>query len=294
MLMARLKIRRKWPDAMFQPAIPMSGYGGWKLLQATYDRQFEGFSQSPAVANDRAYFLEKFSKPVELETFLSDKRLLRVSLTAFDLGGEEWKGGFIRKVVEEAADAESTFLQRLNKPDYTNFSKAFRLQDGKIALTEEAALEIADKFESASFREAVGEVDNSMRLSLNYQNRMPALAGAESSERAKLYRILGNVPLRTVMESALGLPSDFTKLDIDRQADLLKAQLQSKVGITDISQLGEPEMVDKVLQRFHAMESIQNGPSPTTPGYSALTLLGKTGDGFGAQASENLFLSLLR
>ena len=279
---------------MFQPAIPMSGYGGWKLLQATYDRQFEGFSQSPAVANDRAYFLEKFSKPVELETFLSDKRLLRVSLTAFDLGGEEWKGGFIRKVVEEAADIESTFLQRLNKPDYTNFSKTFKLQDGKIALTEEAALEIADKFESASFREAVGEVDNSMRLSLNYQNRMPSLAGAESSEKAKLYRILGNVPLRTVMETALGLPSDFTKLDIDRQADLLKEQLQSKVGITDISQLGEPETVDKVLQRFHAMESIQNGPSATTPGYSALTLLGRTGYGFGAQASENLFLSLLR
>ena len=279
---------------MFQPAIPLSGYGGWKLLQATYDRQFEGFSQSPSVANDRAYFLEKFSKPVELDAFLSDKRLLRVSLTAFDLGGEEWKGGFIRKVVEEAADIESTFLQRLNNPDYTNFSKAFRLQDGKIALTEEAALEIADKFESASFREAVGEVDNSMRLSLNYQNRIPGIAGTESSEKAKLYRILGNVPLRTVMETALGLPKDFTKLDIDRQADILKEQLQSKVGITDISQLAEPETVDKVLQRFHAMESITNGPSATTPGYAALTLLGGGGSGFGAQASENLFLSLLR
>lgn len=277
---------------MFQPAIPMSGYGGWKLLQATYDRQFEGFSQSPSVANDRAYFLETFSKPVELETFLSDKRLLRVSLTAFDLGGEEWKGGFIRKVVEEAADPASTFLQRLNQPDYTSFSKSFKLQDGKIALTEEAALELADKFESAAFREAVGDVDNNMRLSLNYQNKISDIAGAASSEEAILYRMLGNVPIRTVMETALGLPSDFTKLDIERQAVILKEQLQSKIGINDIAELAEPEKVEKVIQRFHAMESINNGPSATTPGYAALTLLG--GSGFGAQASENLFLSLLR
>lgn len=277
---------------MFQPAIPMSGYGGWKLLQATYDRQFEGFSQSPSVANDRAYFLETFSKPVELETFLSDKRLLRVSLTAFDLGGEEWKGGFIRKVVEEAADPASTFLQRLNQPDYTSFSKSFKLQDGKIALTEEAALELADKFESAAFREAVGDVDNNMRLSLNYQNKISDIAGAASSEEAILYRMLGNVPVRTVMETALGLPSDFTKLDIERQAVILKEQLQSKIGINDIAELAEPEKVEKVIQRFHAMESINNGPSATTPGYAALTLLG--GSGFGAQASENLFLSLLR
>lgn len=278
---------------MFQPAIPMSGYGGWKLLQATYDRQFEGFSQSPQIANDRAYFLEKFSEPVALEDFLSDKRLLRVSLTAFDLGGEEWKGGFIRKVMEEAADPASTFLQRLNNPDYTNFSKAFTLADGQVALTEEAALDLADNFEEAAFREAVGNVNNGMRLSLNYENRIAGIAGSESSEQARLYRMLGNVPVRTVLETALGLPSDFTKLDIDRQADILKEQLQTKVGISDIAELAEPETVEKVIQRYHAMEAVNNGPSATTPGYAALTLLGG-GSGFGAQASENLFLSLIR
>ena len=131
-----------------------------------------------------------------------------------------------------------------------------------------------------------------MRLSLNYENRIESIAGTSSSEQSKLYRLLGNVPMRTVMETALGLPKDFTKLDIDRQAEILKEQLQSKIGITDVSQLAEPEKIDKVIQRFHAMESINNGPSATTPGYAALTLLG--GSGFGAQASENLFLSLIR
>ena len=278
---------------MYQPAIPMSGYGGWKLLQSTYSRQLESFSSSPSVANDRQYFTEKFSKPVEMEEFLSDKRLLRVSLTAFDLGGEEWKGGFIRKVMEEAADPDSTFLKRLNNTEYTNFSKAFQLKDGKVALTQEAVTEIADKFETASFREAVGDVDANMRLSLNYQSKIVDIAASGASEEAILYRLLGNVPVKTVLETALNLPSEMSKLDIERQAGILKEQLQSKLGITDVSQLASLDKIDGVLQRFHAMEQINQGPSPTTPGYAALTLLNNAA-GFGAQASQNLFLSLLR
>ena len=278
---------------MYQPAIPMSGYGGWKLLQATYDRQFEGFTKSPQIANDRAYFVEKFAEPIAFEDFLSDKRLLRVALTAHDLAGEEWKGGFIRKVMEESADPDSTFLKRLNNTQYSSFADSFKLLAGKVSLTEEQALDIADNYEEAAFRSAVGEVDNSMRLSLNYESKIAGIAGSASSDETKLYRLLGNVPMRTVMETALGLPSDFTKLDIDRQASILKTQLQTKVGISDISDLAEPENVEKVIQRYHAMEAVNNGPSATTPGYAALTLL-RGGSGFGAQASENLFLSLIR
>ncbi|WP_084395915.1 DUF1217 domain-containing protein [Henriciella aquimarina] len=277
---------------MFQPAIPMTGYGGWKFLQTTYARQFETFSDSPAIKNDREYFTGKMSKPMAMEDFLSDKRLLRISLTAFDLEGEEWKGGFIRKVMEEANDAESSFLTRLNNPDYTKFSKAFPVQDGKITLTPEAVSDIGDNFESAAFRSAVGNVDNNMRLSLNYQNKIVEIAGSGASEEAILYRILGNVPVKNVLETALNLPSEMGKLDIEQQADILRDKLQSHLGITDVSQLASLDKVDDALKRFHAMNSINSGPSPTTPGYAALTLL-RGADGFGNMASQNLFLSNL-
>jgi hypothetical protein len=101
---------------MFQPVIPLTGNSGWKFLEATYDRQLESHSKSPQVRLDRDYLTEKFSEPVAVEDLLKDKRLLRVALTAFDLGGEEWKGGFIRKVLEEVVDPESSFLARLNNP----------------------------------------------------------------------------------------------------------------------------------------------------------------------------------
>ncbi|MGB3626157.1 MAG: DUF1217 domain-containing protein [Henriciella sp.] len=278
---------------MYQPAIPLSGYGGWKLLQSTYTRQLEGFTDSSSVKNDRAYLTEKLSSPISLDDFMSDRRLLRVSLTAFDLGGEEWKGGFIRKVLEEASDPESTFLQRLNNSDYTLYSKTFAFQDGQLSLSAEQVEEIAGNFEAAAFRGAVGEVDNSMRLSLNYQSKIVEIAGTGSSEETSLYKILGNTPVRNVIGTALNLPADMSKLDIDRQADILKEKLESVMGISDVADLTSIDKVDKMLQRYHVMNTINDGPSPTTPGYAALTLLGGGGStsGFGALASQNLFLS---
>ena len=119
----------------FQPVIPLTGNNGWKFLQSTYDRQLSSHANSPQIKADRAYFTEKLSEPLTKEQFLNDKRLLRVALTAFDLGGEEWKRGFIDKVLKEVSDPESTFLARLNNPKYTAFAQAFKPVNGVISLT---------------------------------------------------------------------------------------------------------------------------------------------------------------
>lgn len=277
---------------MVQPAIPMSGLAGWSFLQSTYNRQLETFSDSASVKNDRAYMTEKLSKPVSLDDFMSDRRLLRVTMTAFDLGGEEWKGGFIRKVLEEAATPDSTFLERLNNPAYTKFAQTFAFEDGTLSLAADKIEQLAENFETAAFRIAVGDVDENMRLSLNYQQKIFDIAGTGSSNDAIAYRILGNPPVKAVLETALNLPSDISKQPIEKQAEILRDKLRSSFGISDLSQLTDPDNVNAVIRRFHVMETVNNGPSAMTPGYTALTLLGG-GQGFGAIASQNLFLSLL-
>ena len=277
---------------MFQPAIPLSGYGGWKFLQSTYSNQLQGFADSASVKNDREYLTEKLSKPITLDAFMSDKRLLRVSMTAFDLGGEEWKGGFIRKVLEESADPESSFLRRLNNPDYTRFAETFAFRDGSLSLPADTLETLGDNFETAAFQVAVGDVDENMRLSLNYQSKIVDIAGTGGADETILYKLLGNVPVRKVLETALRLPSDMSKLDIDKQAGILKEKLQTTFGITNLSDLTSLDKIDQVLQRFHVMNSINDGPSPLTPGYTALSLLsGGSASGFGTIASQNLFLS---
>jgi len=277
---------------MVQPAIPMSGLAGWSFLQSTYNRQLETFSDSASVKNDRAAMTDPLSTPVSLDDFMSDRRLLRVTMTAFDLGGEEWKGGFIRKVLEEAATPDSTFLERLNNPAYTKFAQTFAFEEGTLSLDADKIEQLGENFETAAFRIAVGDVDENMRLSLNYQQKIVDIAGTGSSNDAIAYRILGNPPVKAVMEAALNLPSDISKQPIEKQAEILRDKLRSSFGISDLSQLTDPDNVNAVIRRFHVMETVNNGPSAMTPGYAALTLLGG-GQGFGAIASQNLFLSLL-
>ena len=275
---------------MYQPVIPLPGNVGWHFLQDTYSRQLESFSNSSEIKNDREYMQKKLSGSITLDDFLADKRLLRITLTSFGLEGEEWKGGFIRKAIEEASDPESTFLTRLNNPKYTKFSETFAPIEGKIIITSTELSEMAANFESAAFESAVGDVDENMRLALNFQSQISEVATDGSSDKTILYRLLGDVPMTTLLQSALNLPAEMSSLDLDRQADVLKERMTSVLGINNMAELKSPEIVEKVIERFHVMETISNGASSYSPASAALTLLS---NGIGSQASQNLFLSLL-
>lgn len=274
---------------VFQPAIPMSGIGGWKFLQATYDKQLETFARSPQLRNDRDYMIGKLGEPMSVEDFLKDSRLVRTVMASFDLAGEEWKKGYINKVLKEAADPDSTFLKRLNNSRYTEFGETFAPKNGMITIDEDTLAAMAVRFERNSFSVAVGEVDDTMRLALNYQADIANIIGNGSSDSAIAFRMLGDLPISSVLKTALNLPSDTTKLPIDRQAEILTTSLKRVFGVSKLSDLASPEIVDKTIVRFHAMKSISEFSATSSSAANALTLLG--GSGMGAGASQNLFLS---
>lgn len=272
---------------VFTPVIPTTGLVGWNFLQSTYDQQLATFSDSAQIKADNEYMLEKLSSPLSVDDFLDDRRLLRTTMTAFGLEGEEWKRGFIAKALEEVVDPDSTFLTRLNNTAYTNFAEALQPIDGQILITPSALAGISQDFREQSFKIAVGNVDNNMRLNLNYQTEIGELIQSDSSSEANMFRILGSVPVRTVLETALNLPQDIRSLDLEQQAKVFEKALNSAFRISDINELTSEENIDRVIQRFSAISALSQGPSASTPGATALTLL----SGIGANASQNLFNS---
>ena len=275
---------------MFQPIVPATGLAGWNFLQSTYDTQLESYSSSTQIQNDVNYMIEKLSAPIDVDAFLDDQRLLRVTLTAFDLAGEEWKRGYIENILNEFNDPDSTFLSRLNNPKYTAFAEVFAPADGKVVVFEEVLADMATRFQRNSFEAAIGNVDNSMRVALNYQSEIADLVGVDSSEQTILYKLLGDEPVRKVMETALNLPSEFINLDIDQQASILKDRLSSSLGFNDLQDLKSEESITRVLQRYHAMEQIAAVRRDTSSAAIALTLLTS---GVGSYASTNLFLGTI-
>ena len=276
----------------FQPAVGLGGYSGWLILERSEARQRETFERSPALARDIEYFRENIKNALTAEDLVTDRRLLTVALGAFGLSDEIDKRAFVRKILEEGTEDSDAFANRLNEPRFRALAEAFgygNIDGGSSVLLESFREDIIARFKVREFDRAVGEVDNDMRLALNFRRDISSVVSEESSETTKWFQIMGQQPLREVLAVAFNIPQSVGQLDIDRQQEIFADRALSVLGTSDPAVLNDPEIVDDMLQRFFLIRQTQNGPSSLTPGFSALTLL--QGGALGSGASQNLFLS---
>ncbi len=279
----------------FSPVIPSSGLTGWSFLQRTLDRQEDLFAKSPEINRDIEYFKENIGNIKTLDDFMGDRRIQKVVLGSFGLGDEIDKGAFVRKVLEEGVRAAApgepaSFAVRLNNSDYLALARTFNFDNGNLRISSVVADDIAAKYERQSFEIEVGDVDQNMRLALNFERKISEFTGQGSTEDGGWFRLMGSVPMRTVLESAFNLPSQFSSLDIDRQKDILKDKAFQKFGEKSIELFTDPANVQSLIKDFLLRQELDSGPTISTPGFSALALFGDN-SGVGSGSILNILLS---
>lgn len=109
----------------FQPVIGLGGLAGWRVLQATQDRQRAAFEQSPAITRDLDYFRQNAGAVNSAEELVADRRLLSVALGAYGLSEELEKQAFVRQVLEGGTENDRSFANRLADPRYEQLAVAF-------------------------------------------------------------------------------------------------------------------------------------------------------------------------
>lgn len=270
----------------FTPALPLGGITGYMFLQRTADRQQATMEQSAFFQRETQYFRENIGQADTAEKLVSDRRLLNVALTAFGLGDEISKTFFIKKVLEEGTDDPQSFANRINSTQFKNLAEAFGYGNvsGVRVNDPTFADDLISRFSRQSFESAVGEQNTDLRLALNFERRIQDVSASSTG----WFQIMGDQPMRQVLETALGLPREFGKLDVDRQRETLEDRVSALYGSKTPDVLADPENTDDLIRRFLARQQINNGPDITTPGMTALTLL-QNAVGFGAR--QNLFLS---
>lgn len=275
----------------FAPIIPASGVLGFKLLTRTEATQRQVFERQPEIARDVAYFTENIANVKTAEDLVSDRRLFKVALGAFGLDDEIDKRAFMRKILEEGTEDKESFANRLVDPRYVDFAKALGFGDSGGARTGEVgfAAGISAAYKDRQFEIAVGDQNESLRLALNFRREIKEYANSSDPDGTAWFSIMGDVPMRKVFEGAFGLSSSFGQLDIDRQQQELRRFNAREFGSTSLEIFNDDAMVEKAINRFLIRRSIEEGPSATTPGYGALTLL--QGGGVGPVGLQNLFLS---
>ncbi|CAD0186169.1 hypothetical protein RUESEDTHA_03074 [Ruegeria sp. THAF57] len=260
----------------FQPVVPVGGIVGWRFLQRSYDTQLESFSSSAVNERETRYFLENIGKVQTAEDLVSDRRLLQVALGAFGLEGDLNNRYFIQKVLSDGTSTDDALPNRLSDKRYREFSEAFGLGPGEIRRTglQSFMEDIAQDNLVSRFEVAVGERDETMRISLYAQHALAELAVQESGANTKWFDLMGLPPLRNMMETALGLPSSFAQLDIDKQLVEFKDRLKGLTGSDDLAQFSDETAINRLTDQFLARSQIVQLQSTISPAQTALILLG--------------------
>ena len=260
---------------MFQPIVPISGLGGWRFLQETYDSQFKAFTQNAHIQRDSDYFRENIGNIETAEELVSDHRLLTVALGAFGLHDDINSSFFIRKILEEGTTSDDALANRFSDPRYAEMSQAFGFGPNEQLKVGEAtfARAITDRFEQIEFEIAAGEKSEAMRFALYAEREMGGLAESDMSNDAKWFTLMSEAPLRELFEKAFNLPASFGQIDLDQQLGVFKARAKKEFGSDDLTIFKDPEVVQDLITKYVVREQISQFNASYSPNAIALTLL---------------------
>ncbi len=276
----------------FQPVTPLPGVAGWRFLERTLPTQEAAFKENVTLQRDIAAFKDRIGGIATAEALVSDRQLMTVALGAFGLDEEIGKTFFLRKMLEDGTEEPGALANRFVDPRYREFSEAFGFGNtlGPRTGLPGFADEIVSAYETRQFEIAVGNSDPNLRLALGFKREIADIASSASVENTGWLKVMGSQPIRAVIEAAFNLPSQFATLDLDRQQADLESKTRELFGSSSPAVFSDPENVELVIERFLTRAQIEAGPSGTTPGIAALTLL-QSASSFSAAGQINLILS---
>lgn len=258
----------------FQPILPLSGYVGWRFLQRTLETQQQTFNNSAPVKRVTDHFREKIGSIRTAEDLVADRQLLEVALGAFGLEDDIDNRFFIKKVLSDGTTSTDALSSKLADKRYAAISKEFGFGENDLPRTGLSffADKITALYEKHQFERAVGDQDNDLRSALNITTGLDSIVSNSKSNDARWFSIMGNPPIRAVLQTALGLPSSIAQLDIDLQLETFKSRAEATFGSSEVSDLAAPEQQEKLIRLF-LIRSQSNAFAASNSSSIALTLL---------------------
>lgn len=258
----------------FSPVVPLTGYTGWLFLQRTLEPQQQAFENSVPVKRATDYFREKIGSIRTADDLVSDRQLLSVALGAFGLDEDIDNTFFIKTILSDGIAEPDALANRLADKRYLSMAKAFGLGDGQIPRTSLSIFtdDIIARYESQQFAQAVGDVNDDMRLALNVGDGLSEILATNRTQDGQWFSVLGNAPLRRVFETALGLPSSIAGIDLDQQLDTFRDRARATFGSDDLSTFADGDRQEDLIRLFLVRSEAAQFQAASA-GSAALTLL---------------------
>lgn len=235
----------------------LSTSASYQLITRDLDRSLDRTAKEPVVARESEYYLAHIGEVKSIEDFIGNDRLFKYAMKAFGLEDMDYAKAFMRKVLEGGVDDPDSFANKLADSRYKDFAAAFNFVRYGEATTafDRTQQGTVDKYVRQTLEEDAGDQNQGVRLALYFQRKASNITDA--------YSILADPALLQVVQTALGISSATSAMDIDKQAEMLADRI-------DFEDFKDPAKLEKFLTRFTSMWEIAN---PSTASESPAILI---------------------
>lgn len=265
----------------------------WKEFNEAFNGVTESGGRSPAVfqyeveerlialgapQEDLDYLRSNFNLIDENLDIVLDPTLQDIILSAFGLPKDTFESSFVLNMMISDPSSPTSFVSTFNDPRWDDFVSVFgstTASDGNTGL-QKFQDEVVRRFIDRSFEIAVGQLDEDLRVALNFRSQVNDIATSSTVETAGWFTLLGDQAMRSVVDATFGLPAEFAQIDIDQQEATLRERSLSLFGVDNPSAFTNPVNVDLSLQRYFLRQQLDNGAVSGGSGFTALTLLQNT------------------
>ncbi|MEI4472716.1 DUF1217 domain-containing protein [Frigidibacter sp. MR17.24] len=245
------------------------------MLNRTMATQKAAYAASGEPARNVEAFRERIAGITTAEELVADRQLLSVALGAFGLQDDINSRYFITRILSDGTTDSTDLANRVSNKAYLSLARVFGFGDGTVHTGDEGFADlITAQYLDRSFEVAVGDSNESFRFALNAQRELAALATDGSSDATRWFSVLGSKPLRTVFETAFGLPTAFGAIDIDLQLETMRDRADRYFGSRDFAQFSDPDTLDRLVRQYLARADASGTQTGLSGAAIAVQLLG--------------------
>ncbi len=233
-------------DGGSQPA--MAATVGYRMVEATLDKQMAAFRNSGSVKREIDYFKTAIAKVDSADELVKDYRLFRFVLSSYGLESQIDAKAFMKKVLEQDWTDSKSLSNKLVDTRYREIAKAFNFYSGGNANLKKSSFidGLVDKYVTAEFEKNTEQANPGIRLALYFKRMAPNVTN--------WYQIMGDKPLYEVVRTALQIPPAGSQTSVESQAKVL----EKRVGLANLK---DPKFLDHFIGRFLANYDQSNAPA---------------------------------
>jgi hypothetical protein len=216
-----------------------------RLLTSDLSASLARVGKEPSVKRATDTYLSEIEKVKSIDDFMSNDKVYNYAMKAFGLEDMAYAKAFIRRVLTEGIDDSGSMANRLTDTRFRDLAETFNFaRYGSTATVFTRTKDgVVDRYLNQTLEVEVGEGSEGVRLALYFNRKAATVTNA--------YSLMGDRALLKVTQVALGLSASTSMLDIERQKNMIDKKL-------DVSDLKDPEKLEKFLTRFAVLWDMEN------------------------------------